>query len=119
MLIHMEGLTFAHPAGLIRIKNQTHRCQTSTAHHRKSTSQMRISVPVWRWREKGFRLLHIPYPTHVKISDLLAPVIEGNGVPITCEIVQMQHVDLALGQLVTMLRVVLHRQRTLFEGSPG
>ena len=58
----------------------------------------------------------MPYPTNMKISNLLAPMIEGNGVPVACKIVQMQHVDLALCQLVAMLRVVLHRQRTLFEG---
>ena len=80
---------------------------------------MRIHAPVWRWREKSFRLLHTPYPTHVKISDLLAPMIEGNGVPVACKIVQMQHVDLALCQFVAMLRVVLHGQRTMYEGSPG
>src|SRR5438445_12977659 len=79
---------------------------------------MRICAPVWRGREKGFRFLQMTYPTNVKISDLLAPMIEGNGVPVTCKIVQMQHVDLALRQLVTMLRVVLHGQRTLFECSP-
>src|SRR5262249_1297214 len=60
----------------------------------------------------------MPYPTNVKISDLLAAMIEGNGVPVACKIVQMQHVDLALCQLVAMLRIILHRQLTLFEGSP-
>src|SRR5262245_56968180 len=56
-------------------------------------------------------------PTHVKVSNFLAPMVEGNGVPVACKIVQMQHIDLALRQRVTMLRIVLHRQRTLFEGS--
>src|SRR5262245_109953 len=79
---------------------------------------MRIGIPVWRWREKGFGLLHMPYPTNVKISDLLAAMIEGNGVPVACKIVQMQYVNLALCQLVAVLRVVLHGQRALFEGSP-
>jgi hypothetical protein len=114
----VEGLPFAHPTGLIRIKHQTHGRQASPTHHKKSASQMRIGTPVWWRREKGFSLLHMPYPTHVKISDLLAPMIEGNGVPVACEIVQMQYVDLTLCQLVAMLRVVLHGQRTLFEGRP-
>src|SRR5262249_1983071 len=94
-------------------------CHASPTHHGKAASQMGIGVPVWRWREKGFGLLHMPYPTHVKISNLLAPMVESNGVPVTCKIVQMQYVNLPLCQPVAVVRVVLHRERTLFEGSPG
>ena len=78
---------------------------------------MRICAPVWRWREKVFRLLHMPYPTNVKISDLLAAMIEGNGVPVA---VKLCKCNTSILRSVSSLRccVVLHGQRTLFEGSP-
>ena len=33
LLVHMEGVTFADPSGLIRIEHQAHGGKASTAHH--------------------------------------------------------------------------------------
>jgi hypothetical protein len=50
----------------------------------------------------------MPNPANVKISDVLSLVIEGDSAPITREVVQVEHIKVALCQFVSMLRIVLH-----------